>query len=210
MPGPDANFALCQLATTATGHNGAAATSAWIAAGVALAVGSATVLANLWIARGQRQTTAQQPARERSVTSAQERDGRIRAVVEAAETIRIRCWEVSAVCRKGDPHLASESRDRLARQTEFLKADTELLYQRWSPLRPDLSQSEHDQLLAGRIICMEALDALVTAIAVESRLLPPTTTAIRDAVAVLDAAARNLVEDLLVLRRAWSISSGVA
>jgi hypothetical protein len=57
---------------------------------------------------------------------------------------------------------------------------------------------------------MEALDALVTAIAVESRLLPPTTTAIRDAVAVLDAAARNLVEDLLVLRRAWSISSGVA
>lgn len=210
MLAPEVNLVLCQIAAVGTGQGGAAATSAWIAAGVALAVGGATVWANLWIARGQRQAAAQHPILEQNAASAQERDSRIRAVVEAVETIRIRCWEVSAACRNEGPQLTAECRDRLASQTESLRADTGVLYRCWAPLRPDLSQSEHDQLLAGRIVCMEALDSLVTAIAVGLRLLPPATTAVRDAVTVLDVAARNLVEDLLVLRRAWASSSGVA
>jgi hypothetical protein len=186
-----------------------AATSAWIAAGASLAVGGVTVLANLWIARNHSRLAERQPMVEQSAASAHQRDGRIRRVLEATERIRIRCWEVHSVCRHVDGELGPETWRKLDRQTELLTADSGDLYERWPALRPDLSENQHDHLLAGRIVCMEALDALVTTIAVRPRLSPPEPSSIRDAADALDGAAGHLVDDLLVIRRTWASGSGV-
>ena len=193
----------------ASSRTDSAVASAWIAAGATLAVGVVTVLANLWIARNQRRLAAKQAMAEQSVASAYERDSRIRRVVEATERIRIRCWEILSACRRGDMELGPEIWGKLDRQTELLTADSTDLYECWPALRPDLSQNQHDHLLACRIVCMEALDSLVTAIAVGSRLSPPSGNGIRNAANALDEAARKLVDDLLVMRRAWVSGGGV-
>ena len=195
-----------KLAATSPQGSGAA-TTAWIAAGTALIVGAATVAANLWIARGQRRDAAKQPALEQSVALAQERDGRIRSAVEAVEMIRIHCWEISSVCRDRDGRADTDLETRLGLQTDRLTADAQRLHQSWVLLRPDLSESEHDRLLSARILCLEALDALVTAIAVGLRMSPPATTVVRESVDTLDGLANILVDDLLALRRVWATAS---
>lgn len=106
-----------------------ATTIAWIAAAAALIVGAATVAANLWIAREQRRDAAKQPALEQSVALVQERDGRIRLAVEAVETIRIRCWEISSVCRDRDCRAQTDLATRLGLQTDRLTADAQSLRQ---------------------------------------------------------------------------------
>jgi len=188
----------------ASSQGSGAATTAWIAAAAALIVGAATVAANLWIAREQRRGAAKQPALEQSVALAHERDGRIRLAVEAVETIRIRCWEISSVCRDRDGRADTDLATRLGLQTDRLTADAQRLHQSWVLLRPDLSESEHDRLLSARILCLEALDALVTAIAVGLRMSPPATTVVRGSVETLDGLANTLVGDLLALRRVWA------
>lgn len=197
------------IAAANASQTGGAATSAWIAAGAALTVGVVTVSANLWIARSQRRLSAQQPIAAQSAASAQERDSRIRKVVEATERIRIRCWEIFSACRHVDMKHGPDTWGKLDTQTELLTTDSGDLYRCWPALRPDLSENQHDHLLAGRIVCMEALDSLVTAIAVGSKLSPPPTDGIRNAANALDEAARDLVDDLLVVRRAWTSRSGV-
>jgi hypothetical protein len=188
-----------------------ATTSAWIAAGVALAVGLATVAANLWIARNQREASLRQPMLERNAITLQERDARIRAVVTAVETVLLRCWTVTATCRRDATGVGNvttvEARGRLHRQTELLQAHAEEIHRSWAALRPDLSSSEHDRLLARRIGCMEALDALVTTIAAGRRTTPEDTVRVLQAVDVLDTSTRALCDDLLVLRRSWATSS---
>lgn len=195
------------IVAAASSEGGRAATTAWIAAGAALVVGAATVAANLWIARGQRRDAARQPTLEQGVTLAQERDGRIRAAVEAVETIRIHCWEISSACRGRDGRAVADVATRLGIQTDRLTADTLRLHESWVLLRPDLSEGEHDRLLSARILCLEALDALVTAIAVGLRMSPPSTEAVRESVEALDGLANTLVDDLLALRRAWATAS---
>lgn len=192
----------------ASTQGGRAATTAWIAAGAALIVGAATIAANLWIAQGQRREAAQQQALEQSIALTQERDGRIRSAVEAVETIRIRCWEISSVCRGRDGRADADLANRLSLQTDQLTADAQRLHRSWALLRPDLSESEHDRLLSARIRCLEALDALVTAIAVGLRMSPPATTVVRESVETLDGLANTLVDDLLALRRVWSTVGG--
>lgn len=194
-------------AAAASPQGSGAATTAWIAAGAALIVGAATVAANLWIARGQRRDAAKQPALEQSAALAHERDGRIRSAVEAVETIRIHCWEISSVCRDRDGRADTDLVTRLGLQTDQLTADSQRLHQSWVLLRPDLSESEHDRLLSARILCLEALDAVVIAIAVGLRMSPPATTIVRESVEALDGLASTLVDDLLALRRVWATAN---
>jgi hypothetical protein len=165
------------------------ATAAWIAAAVTALIGLSTLTVNIWIASRQRQLSAKQPLLEQSAVLAQQRDARIRTLIEIAEIVRTRCWEAERILRNADLCALGKFREELRNHADLLRGDAQLLKESWAPLRSDMSNSEHDRLLVRRIECMEALDSLMTSIALTVHSPLPSADDIRDSIDSLDRSA---------------------
>ena len=198
MPGELSLIALSSVAS------GATSAVIFVSALVSGGIGVITVAANVWIARKARLVETNQPRVDQLALTLRDRELRTVAVVEAAELVRTRCWELERICRSlGAKHPTVLERERLDACAQSLTDGWSAVGKAWAALRVHLNDTQCDRLGSLRIACAESLDDVMVGVALLIRTGRPDEVRLGETSGVLYEDLDGFVRATTAVRMSW-------